>query len=77
MPQATAALRQIATETGGLYFRAEDPDAANAAFSEIDRAQKITFDQTTQVLATELYAWPAALAALLLALATLPLVSRR
>ncbi len=72
-----AALRQIATETGGLYFRAEDPDAANAAFAEIDRAQKITFDQTTQVLATELYAWPAALAALLLALATPPPVPRR
>lgn len=72
-----AALRQIATDTGGRYFRAEDPDAANAAFAEIDRAQKITFDQTTQVLATELYAWPAALATLLLALATLPLVPRR
>ena len=71
-----AALRQIASETGGRYFRAEDPDAANAAFSEIDRAQKITFDQTTQVLATELYAWSAGLAALLLALATLPLLRR-
>lgn len=69
-----AALRQIAAATGGTYARAEDPDAATAAFAAIDRAQKVTFDQTTQIIATELYPWPAAAAALLLALATLPLL---
>jgi Ca-activated chloride channel family protein len=69
-----ATLRQIAAETGGKYFRAEDPDAAQAAFAAIDRSQKISFDQSTQILATELYPWPATLAAALLALATLPLL---
>jgi Ca-activated chloride channel family protein len=72
-----AALRQIAAETGGRYFRAEDPDAANSAFAEIDRAKKISFDQTTRILATEFYAWPASASALLLLLAALPLLSPR
>jgi Ca-activated chloride channel family protein len=71
-----AALRKIASETGGRFFRAEDPDAASAAFTAIDRAQKVSFDQSTQVLATELYAWPAAASALLLFLAALPLLRR-
>ncbi len=71
-----SALRKIAAETGGKFFRAEDPEAATAAFSEIDRAQKISFDQSTQVLATELYAWPAGAAALFLALGALPLLRR-
>ena len=70
------ALRQIASETGGAYFRAEDPGAAKTAFAAIDRAQKITFDQTTQVLATELYPWPTLAALLLLTLASLPLLRR-
>ncbi len=71
-----AALRKIASETGGKFFRAEDPDAATEAFTTIDRAQKISFDQSTQVLATELYAWPAGAAAVLLALGVLPLLRR-
>lgn len=71
-----AALRKIASDTGGRFFRAEDPEAATSAFSEIDRAQKISFDQSTQVLATELYAWPAGASALLLALGILPLLRR-
>ena len=70
------ALRKIASETGGKYFRAEAPDAATDAFSEIDRAQKISFDQRTQVLATERYAWPAGAAAFLLALGAVPLLRR-
>lgn len=71
-----AALRQIAAETGGKYFRAEDPDASNAAFSEIDRAKKISFDQSSLVIASELYVWPAAGAAALLALGVIPLLRR-
>ena len=71
-----AALRKIASETGGKFFRAEDPDAATEAFSAIDRAQKISFDQSTQVLATELYAWPACAAAGLLLFGMLPLLRR-
>jgi Ca-activated chloride channel family protein len=69
-------LRAIARDTGGLFFRADDPAAAGAAFSAIDQAQKVEFDQTTRVTATELYPWPASAAALLLALATLPLLRR-
>ncbi len=65
------ALRQIAADTGGRYFRAEDPDAAEAAFGEIDRARKISFQQDTRVLATELFPWPAAASASLLGLAAL------
>lgn len=68
------ALRQIARDTDGAYFRAEDPDAARTAFAAIDRAQKVTFDQSTQVLATELYPWPTLAATFLLALATFPLL---
>ncbi len=71
-----ATLRHISALTGGRYFRAEDSDTANAAFAEIDRAQKITFQQTSQVLATELFPWPAAASALLLLLAALPLLRR-
>lgn len=72
----TSALRAIAATTGGAYFRAEEPRAAEAAFAEIDRRQKVTFDQTTHVIATELYPWPAALAGLLL-LAAAPALLRR
>ena len=70
------ALRQIAADTGAKFFRAEAPDAATDAFSEIDRAQKIPRDQRTQLRATELYSWPAGAAALLLALGAVPLLRR-
>lgn len=69
-------LRAIARDTGGRFFRADDPAAATAAFAAIDQAQKVEFDQTTRVTATELYVWPASAAALLLALASLPLLRR-
>lgn len=63
-----ASLRDIARVTGGRYARADEPDAATAAFDAIDRAQKVSFDQRQQVLATELFAWPATAAAALLLL---------
>jgi Ca-activated chloride channel homolog len=71
-----AALRHIAALTGGRYFRAEDPQTAAAAFAEIDRASKITFQQSSQILATELFPWPSSAAAFLLLLAALPLLRR-
>ncbi|MCU0793770.1 MAG: VWA domain-containing protein [Opitutaceae bacterium] len=72
----TAALRELAQTTGGKFFRADDPAAATEAFAAIDRAQKITFDQTTRILATELFAWPASAGGLLL-LCALPALLRR
>lgn len=69
-------LRAIARDTGGGFFRADDPAAATAAFAAIDQAQKVEFDQTTRVVATELYAWPAGAAALLFALAVPALLRR-
>ncbi len=69
-------LRHISALTGGRYFRAEDPDTAASAFAEIDRAQRITFEQRSQIVATELYPWPSAASALLLLLAALPLLRR-
>jgi Ca-activated chloride channel family protein len=72
----TNAIRELAASTGGRFFRADDPVTTSEAFAEIDRAQKITFDQTPLVIATEFYPWPAGAAALLLALAT-PAILRR
>jgi Ca-activated chloride channel family protein len=73
----TSALRELAQSTGGRFFRADDPEAATAAFAAIDQAQKISFDQTTRILATELYVWPASSAGLLLLAAAVPLLRRR
>lgn len=69
-------LRRIAADTGGKYFRADDPDATNAAFRAIDETQKITFDARAQLLTTELYFWPATAAAVCLLLTSLPLLRR-
>lgn len=71
------ALRAIAGETGGRFFRADSPTAATEAFAAIDRAQKIAFDQSSRLLATELYAWPLAAGAALLLLASPALLRRR
>ncbi len=69
-------LRRIASDTGGLYFRADDPDATENAFRAIDRTQKVTYDARSQLLTTELYFWPASLACVCLFLATLPRLRR-
>lgn len=71
------ALRSIAGETGGRFFRADSPTAATEAFAAIDRAQKIAFDQSSRLLATELYAWPLGGAAALLLIASPALLRRR
>ena len=70
-------LRAIARETGGAFYRADDPTATREAFAAIDRAQKTTFDQSNFIVATELYAWPAGAAAALLFFAAFPLLRRR
>ncbi|MBC8011020.1 MAG: VWA domain-containing protein [Burkholderiales bacterium] len=73
----TAALRELARVTGGRFFRADDPATARESFAAIDRAQKVSFDQTTRILATEFFAWPATAGALLLLIAFPALLRRR
>lgn len=55
-----SALRDIATATGGRYFRAADQDTIAAAFSAIDQAKKIEFQAKSYLVTTELFHWPAA-----------------
>ncbi len=66
-----ALLRQIAEQTGGQFFRAEDDDTVAKAFSAIDRAQKIEFQAKSYLVTTELFWWLTlpALGSLLLAAA--------
>lgn len=52
-----SALRQIAAETGGQYFRADDVRTVELAFAAIDRAKKIEFQAKSHLLTTELFAW--------------------
>ncbi len=55
-----SALRDIATATGGHYFRAADKDTVEGAFRAIDRARKIEFQAKSYLITTELFHWPAA-----------------
>jgi Ca-activated chloride channel family protein len=63
------ALRDIAENTGGHFYRAADTSTIESAFKAIDRAQKIDFQAKSYLITTELFLWPAApgLIALLLA----------
>jgi Ca-activated chloride channel family protein len=62
-------LREIATLTGGKFFRVADTDTIESAFKAIDRAQKIEFQAKSYLLTTELFWWLAAPGLGLLALA--------
>jgi len=53
------ALRDLAENTGGNFFRAFDTGAAESAFKAIDRAQKIEFQSKSYLLTTELFPWVA------------------
>lgn len=55
-----SALRDIATATGGRYFRAADQDTIASAFQAIDQAKKIEFQAKSYLVTTELFHWPAA-----------------
>src|SRR4051812_41807282 len=50
-------LREIATQTGGAFFRAADNDTIAAAFKAIDKAQKIEFQAQSFLIAIELFWW--------------------
>jgi Ca-activated chloride channel homolog len=68
-------LKQIADDTGGRFFRAEDPDTIGKAFDAIDRAQKIEFQAKSYLVTTELFWWlagPGLLALTIAALAVRP-----
>lgn len=51
------ALREIATATGGKFFRAFDTDTIEGAFKAIDKAQKIEFQAKSYLITTELFWW--------------------
>jgi Ca-activated chloride channel family protein len=48
-------LREMAKTTGGLYFRATDPDSLRAIFSEIDRWEKTSIKSRNYYETTELF----------------------
>jgi Ca-activated chloride channel family protein len=66
-----ALLRQIASLTGGRYFRARDGAALGQIYAQIDRLERAPVESRTQVSYTELYriALGLAIAALMLELA--------
>lgn len=53
------ALRMIADQTGGKYFRADDVRTIENAFRSIDQAQKIQFQAQSYLVTTELFTWVA------------------
>jgi Ca-activated chloride channel family protein len=63
------ALRDIATLTGGHFFRAADTGTIESAFRDIDQGEKIEYTAKSYLLTTELFPWLAvpALAAVALA----------
>ncbi len=58
-------LRQIATNTGGAYYRATDADALRTIYAEIDRMEKGTHVAESYQQYTELFPYLVALALLL------------
>jgi Ca-activated chloride channel homolog len=57
-----ATLQQIATQSGGSYFRATDSSAFEEIFHRLDQNPPSTRDTAALQLQHELYAWPLALA---------------
>lgn len=71
-----ALLRQIASLTGGRYFRARDGAALGQIYSQIDRLEREPMQTTSFVHYTELYHWVLVLAIVAL-LAELALIAWR
>ena len=65
------ALRDIASATGGQFYRADDTHTIESAFTSIDQTQKIEFQAKSYLITTELFGWPAAPGAGCLLLAAL------
>jgi Ca-activated chloride channel family protein len=64
------ALKRVAAETGGRYFRAGDRAALERIYEALERVEPAALDERHYRPTSELYAWPLALA-LVLALAAL------
>ena len=61
-------LKQIASTTGGKYFRATDSEKLKSIYNEIDKLEKIKIEQTASATpAEEFYIWAIIAAVLLLA----------
>lgn len=63
------ALKHVAAETGGRYFRAESGGALKQIYRELERYEPSARDERRTRAATELYAWPLGLAVALAFLA--------
>ena len=50
-------LREMAKTSGGLYFRATDPDSLRSIFAEIDRWEKTNIQSRNHYETTELFPW--------------------
>ena len=61
-----ALLTEIATATGGRYFRARDAEALQNIYEQIDKLERSVVEQRAYVRYVEWYLWPAALALLAL-----------
>lgn len=68
-------LTEIASATGGRYFRARDARALEAIYAQINRLERSAVETTTWVRHTEQYHWPLAVG--LLALGCEAAVRRR
>ncbi len=63
-----ALLRQVASLTGGRYFRARDGASLGQIYAQIDRLERAPVQSRTQVTYTELYRWALGLALIALLL---------
>ncbi|HTL25931.1 MAG TPA: VWA domain-containing protein, partial [Burkholderiales bacterium] len=56
------ALKLVAAQTGGRYFRAESSDALKRVYDALERVEPAEHEERRFRERTELYAWPLALA---------------
>lgn len=70
-------LREIAADTGGAFFRADDSTTIESAFAAINRAEKIEFETRSFVLTDEIYPRAVIPGLVFLGLASLGVVQRR
>ncbi len=52
-----ASLKEIASKTGGRYFRADSTETLQTIYGEIDRLEKTEFESNALILKEELFHW--------------------